>query len=71
MPQSNRTNVIDPYEKKGATEDGLIVPVSIAGQLPHRLQPEEVKDCDSDFPEPGSSPEHSGQNDTGKHPHDE
>lgn len=45
---------------KGATEDGY-VPVSYTGQLPHRLQPEEVKDADSDFPEPGSSPEHSGQ----------
>ena len=31
----------------------------MANQLPHRDTDEEIKDNDSDFPEPGSSPEHS------------
>jgi hypothetical protein len=31
----------------------------MANQLPHRDTDEEIKDSDSDFPEPGSSPEHS------------
>lgn len=31
----------------------------LANQLPHRDDDEEIKDSDSDFPEPGSSPEHS------------
>jgi hypothetical protein len=31
----------------------------LANQLPHRDADEEIKDSDSDFPEPGSSPEHS------------
>ena len=62
--------IADPYEKKGATEDGDVVPVSFRGQLSHRSSIEEIKDCDSDFPEPGGSPEHTGQNLTGKHKHD-
>ncbi len=32
---------------------------SMAGQLSHRDQ--EIKPLDSDFPEPGQSPEHSGE----------
>jgi hypothetical protein len=31
----------------------------LANQLPHRDANQEIKDSDSDFPEPGSSPEHS------------
>lgn len=31
----------------------------LANQLPHREHDEEIKDNDSDFPEPGSNPEHS------------
>jgi hypothetical protein len=31
------------------------------GQLGHRDQDEMIKDADSDFPEPGSNAEHSGQ----------
>jgi len=34
---------------------------SMAGQLGHRDPDEWIKDSDSDFPEPGTSPEHSGQ----------
>lgn len=31
----------------------------LANQLPHRDADEDIKDNDSDFPEPGSNPEHS------------
>lgn len=31
----------------------------LAGQLPHRESDPRIKDSDTDFPEPGSSPEHS------------
>jgi hypothetical protein len=31
------------------------------GQLGHRDQDEKLKDADSDFPEPGQSPEHTGE----------
>ncbi len=31
----------------------------LANQLPHRETDEDIKDHDSDFPEPGSNPEHS------------
>jgi hypothetical protein len=34
-------------------------PDSLAGQLSHRETNQEIKDNDSDFPEPGSSPEHT------------
>ena len=40
-------------EQKGNT--------SLSGQNPHRTESRLVKANDSDFPEPGSSPEHSGQ----------
>jgi hypothetical protein len=32
---------------------------SMHGQLPHRTKDPLIKDSDSDFPEPGSNPEHS------------
>lgn len=35
--------------------------VSMSGQLPHRAGAEGGRGKDSDFPEPGQSPEHSGQ----------
>jgi hypothetical protein len=51
----------DPDGAKGATEgqphhDGNS---GLAGQLGHRDQDPILKDADSDFPEPGNSPEHS------------
>jgi hypothetical protein len=49
---------------KGAVEqDGPRQPTntSMQGQLGHRTEDPLVKDNDSDFPEPGSSPEHSGE----------
>jgi hypothetical protein len=56
---------LDSDIHKGATEDDQ--PGNKSGgtnmqdQLDHRSADEDVKDADSDFPEPGSSPEHSGQ----------
>ena len=32
----------------------------LAGQLPHRTDDPMIKDYDTDFPEPGENPEHSG-----------
>jgi hypothetical protein len=52
----------DPDRAKGATEeqhdhDGN---AGLSGQLGHRDQNSILKDADTDFPEPGNSPEHSG-----------
>ena len=54
----------DPDGAKGATEgeehhhDGN---VGLSEQLGHRDQDSRIKNADSDFPEPGGSPEHSGE----------
>ena len=34
---------------------------SMSGQLPHRDQDPMIKGADTDFPEPGENPEHSGE----------
>lgn len=34
---------------------------SLQGQLPHRTEDDRIKGFDSDFPEPGENPEHSGE----------
>jgi hypothetical protein len=50
--------------KKGAVEsDKPKDPsqVSLEGQLPHRTEDNRIKGRDTDFPEPGENPEHSGQ----------
>jgi hypothetical protein len=49
---------------KGATEENLQnAPgnAGLEGQLGHRDQDAELKDADSDFPEPGGGPEHTGE----------
>jgi hypothetical protein len=54
----------DPDRSKGATEteehhhDGNL---GLSEQLGHRDQDPRVKGGDTDFPEPGNSPEHSGE----------
>ena len=57
---AEQQNFDDQDAGKGAVEgdDGN---TSMAGQNPHRVRTRMVKDNDSDFPEPGGSPEHSGQ----------
>ena len=50
--------------KKGAVETdkpGDRSQTSLEGQLPHRPQDPRIKGRDTDFPEPGENPEHSGQ----------
>ena len=49
---------------KGAVEQsepGESGNTSLAGQLGHRGQPALVKQSDTDFPEPGENPEHTGE----------
>jgi hypothetical protein len=48
---------------KGATETEDTSPSNarMQGQLGHRDQNPMLKDSDSDFPEPGNSPEHTGE----------
>jgi|HubBroStandDraft_3_1064219.scaffolds.fasta_scaffold596546_2 hypothetical protein len=54
----------DPDRAKGATDgeehhhDGNI---GLSEQIGHRDQDAMLKDADTDFPEPGASPEHSGE----------
>jgi hypothetical protein len=58
MPQTP-----DQDATKGANEtDNQNGPdnISMRGQLGHRDQDPMLKDADSDFPEPGESPEHTG-----------
>jgi hypothetical protein len=52
--------------QKGAVEEETSVPSTdgnpnLQGQLGHRDQDEMLKDSDTDFPEPGPNPEHSGE----------
>jgi hypothetical protein len=52
--------------QKGATEDdaaGEQNMNSMAGQLGHRDEDPLIKSSDSDFPEPGETPEHTGEPD--------
>lgn len=54
----------DQDKTKGALEpDDVESPgnESMRGQLPHRNQSDLIKGNDSDFPEPGENPEHSGE----------
>jgi hypothetical protein len=51
---------------KGAVEKETTVPATngepyLQGQLGHRDEDELLKDSDTDFPEPGNTPEHSGE----------
>jgi hypothetical protein len=48
-------------EEKGPADN-----TSMQGQIGHRDQDPMLKSADSDFPEPGGSPEHSGEPEDGK-----
>lgn len=61
----------DQDRSKGAVEqDDPTQPgngnTSMQGQLGHRDQDPMLKSSDSDFPEPGGNPEHSGEPDKAK-----
>jgi hypothetical protein len=54
----------DQDEAKGATEsENHDTPgnIGMEEQLGHRDQDPMLKDADSDFPEPGNNPEHTGE----------
>jgi hypothetical protein len=59
----------DPDRAKGATEevghchDGNL---ALSEQLGHRDQDPRIKGADTDFPEPGENPEHSGEKTQGQ-----
>ena len=44
---------------------------SLQGQLGHRDQDPRLKDFDTDFPEPGENPEHSGERQVPMEPFEE
>jgi len=59
----NKISENDPDRAKGAVEeehhhDGN---AGLSDQLGHRDQDPQIKNADTDFPEPGNSPEHSGE----------
>ena len=60
MTRANR----DQDRTKGATEDEARKAPgnpALQGQLGHRDQDPLIKGADTDFPEPGENPEHSGE----------
>jgi len=59
----------DQDRSKGAVEQEEKDPsdnTSMQGHLGHRDQDPMLKSADTDFPEPGGSPEHSGEPEGGK-----
>jgi len=57
-------NEVDQDLAKGATETEdhhVAGNTGLQGQLGHRDQDPMLKEADSDFPEPGQNPEHSGE----------
>lgn len=59
-----RTFPPDPDRDKGALEQdkpGEQTNTSLAGQLGHRNKGPLVDGADTDFPEPGENPEHTGE----------
>jgi hypothetical protein len=57
------TNLKDQDREKGAVEQDERTQTgntSMQGQLGHRDQDPMLKAADTDFPEPGESPEHTG-----------
>jgi hypothetical protein len=62
-PYRKRNPHPDQDCSKGAVESeaGKRGNTSLSGQLGHRDQDPLLKSADSDFPEPGGNPEHSGE----------
>ncbi|HEY1802567.1 MAG TPA: hypothetical protein VGG46_16695 [Terriglobales bacterium] len=60
--QKNKSK--DPYCHEGAVEQdkpNQSDNTSMSGQMGHRNKPPDLDTLDTDFPEPGESPEHSGE----------
>lgn len=54
----------DPYQHEGAVEQDRPDQndnTSMTGQMGHRNKPTDLDSLDTDFPEPGENPEHSGE----------
>lgn len=63
-------NTLDQDRFKGALEQeekGQHGNTSMAGQLGHRDQDPMLKAADTDFPEPGENPEHTGEPEASPH----
>jgi hypothetical protein len=69
MTSSKNNPSKDQDRGKGAVEqDNPTEPgnTSLNGQLGHRDQDPLIKSADTDFPEPGNNPEHTGEPEKGK-----
>ncbi len=67
MDEQQRTSN-DPDGNKGAVEQNSpddATNVAFEGQLPHRTENAFIKSSDSDYPEPGENPEHTGEPEVG------
>jgi len=65
------TQTKDQDRGKGAVEQaeqGQPGNTSMQGQLGHRDEDPMIKSADTDFPEPGGNPEHSGEPETKRKP---
>lgn len=63
------SNIKDQDREKGALEQDerrQAGNTSMQGQLGHRDQDPMLKAADTDFPEPGENPEHTGEAEAGK-----
>ena len=70
-PTRRRHRTVDSDLLKGAVESEAPKQhgnTSLHGQLGHRTEDEMIKSSDTDFPEPGGNPEHSGEPEEKKSP---
>lgn len=59
-----KSKIKDPYCHEGAVEQdkpNQSGNTSMTGQMGHRNKPADLDSLDTDFPEPGENPEHSGE----------
>jgi hypothetical protein len=62
-PAPDQDRLKGALEKEDPTQEGN---TSMQGQLGHRDQDPMLKAADSDFPEPGENPEHTGEPETAR-----
>lgn len=63
-PTEQQKTAHDPDGGKGAVEQNApddATNLNFKGQLPHRTSNSLLKSNDTDYPEPGENPEHSGE----------
>jgi hypothetical protein len=64
VPNTSIPNTKDQYAHEGAVEQDApnqSSNTSMNGQMGHRNKPDDLDTLDTDFPEPGQNPEHSGE----------